>query len=164
MKGAESLLNRLNKIKDAVETGVPGIIEEKVNSATIDAQNGFIDAKYDGMNDVVVSVESSEVNGSHEWNITASGETVMFIEFGTGIKFAHNNPWEMYEPASWSAEHAGWLVPPTVNKWKGWWPLPHGIVGGGGAFTQGNPSNNVMYNTAKKLKTTLPTEAKKAFR
>lgn len=46
------------------------------------ARSGFSTADYDGENDVVVSLEKTP-NG---YNVVASGETVGFIEFGTGIK------------------------------------------------------------------------------
>lgn len=47
------------------------------------ASAGFAMADYDGVNDVVVTLE-------HRGNsavVIASGETVGFIEFGTGVKF-----------------------------------------------------------------------------
>lgn len=158
MKGAESLLNRLHKMEDAVKTGIPAIMEEEIIEAGESAEEGYQTADYEGKNDVTVSVDKL---GEKTWTITAEGEAVLFIEFGTGVNLTYNNPWasqsSKYQPASWSAEHSGYLVPPKLQKHHGQWPYH-------GAWIDGNPSNNVMYNTAKKLKTTLPTEAKKAFR
>lgn len=51
------------------------------------ARSGFSTADYDGENDVVVSLEKT-ANG---YSVVASGETVGFIEFGTGIK---NPEWD----------------------------------------------------------------------
>lgn len=47
------------------------------------ASTGFSTASYDGTNDVQVSMTQS---GTHA-TVTAFGETVGFIEFGTGVKF-----------------------------------------------------------------------------
>lgn len=47
------------------------------------AKAGFKEATYDGTNDVVVSLVPAE-NG---YSVVASGQTVGFIEFGTGIKY-----------------------------------------------------------------------------
>ena len=47
------------------------------------AQSGFSVADYDGINDVSVSMVKSP-NG---YSVVASGETVGFIEFGTGVKY-----------------------------------------------------------------------------
>lgn len=46
------------------------------------ARSGFSTADYDGENDVVVSLEKTTTG----YNVVAAGETVGFIEFGTGIK------------------------------------------------------------------------------
>lgn len=47
------------------------------------ASTGFATADYDGVNDVQVRIEFS---GNHA-AVIAEGETVGFIEFGTGVKF-----------------------------------------------------------------------------
>lgn len=47
------------------------------------AKDGFATADYDGVNDVVVSM----VKTSNGYSVIASGETVGFIEFGTGIRY-----------------------------------------------------------------------------
>lgn len=47
------------------------------------ASAGFAMADYDGVNDVVVTLEHRGNSAA----VIASGETVGFIEFGTGVKF-----------------------------------------------------------------------------
>ena len=47
------------------------------------AQSGFSTADYDGVNDVTVSL----VRSGKKYSVVASGETVGFIEFGTGVKY-----------------------------------------------------------------------------
>lgn len=51
------------------------------------ASSGFATADYDGINDVVVSLVKTPSGAA----VVASGETVGFIEFGTGIK---NPEWD----------------------------------------------------------------------
>lgn len=51
------------------------------------ASAGFATADYDGINDVVVSLVQTSSGAA----VVASGETVGFIEFGTGIK---NPEWD----------------------------------------------------------------------
>ena len=47
------------------------------------AQSGFSTADYDGVNDVTVRM----VQSGKRYSVVASGETVGFIEFGTGVKY-----------------------------------------------------------------------------
>ena len=47
------------------------------------AHTGFSMADYDGVNDVSVSMEKTATG----YVVVASGETVGFIEFGTGVKY-----------------------------------------------------------------------------
>ena len=51
------------------------------------ASSGFATADYDGINDVVVSLVQTPSGAA----VVASGETVGFIEFGTGVK---NPEWD----------------------------------------------------------------------
>ena len=59
------------------------------------AQAGFATADYDGVNDVVVNM----VKTRRGYSVVASGETVGFIEFGTGVKYPEWDDFEMdYTP------------------------------------------------------------------
>jgi hypothetical protein len=59
------------------------------------ATTGFAAADYDGKNDVQVRVEFSD----NRARVIAEGETVGFIEFGTGVKFPEWNNTDMkYTP------------------------------------------------------------------
>ena len=78
------------------------------------AKVGFDTADYDGENDVVVRMEQSGTTAT----IIASGETVGFIEFGTGIKFPE-----------WTGSSTTGYTPPRHGTYgkgkganpKGWW-------------------------------------------
>ena len=98
------------------------------------ARTGFQLADYDGQNDVVVTMNQS---GSQA-TIVASGETVGFIEFGTGVL----NP-------EWSGSTATGYKPPkhgTYGKGKGANPKGWYFTAGPGAsqHTYGNPPAEAM--------------------
>lgn len=98
------------------------------------ARTGFQLADYDGERDVVVTMNQS---GSRA-TIVASGETVGFLEFGTGIL----NP-------EWSGStETGYKPPPhgTYGKGKGANPKGWYFTSGPGAsqHTYGNPPAEAM--------------------
>lgn len=81
------------------------------------ASAGFATADYDGVNDVVVSLQKTE-NG---YNVVASGKTVGFIEFGTGVKYPEwadggNVSGNPYTPPP----HGSYGKGQGKNPW-GWW-------------------------------------------
>ena len=98
------------------------------------AQGGFATAKYDGANDVVVSMVPTATGVS----VVASGETVGFIEFGTGVKYPEwNNDGMGYTPPA----HGTYGDGKGAQAW-GWWYKP--ADGGKGVHTYGNPPAEAM--------------------
>ena len=87
MRGQKALLARLDKLKSAIEKDVPQAIEKQVSEQTTRAMTGFASAQYDGDNDVSVMMET----GNKTWRIVASGESVLFIEYGSGITYPHTS-------------------------------------------------------------------------
>lgn len=93
------------------------------------AQAGFSTADYDGTNDVAVAM----VRNGNGYSVVASGETVGFIEFGTGIRYPE---WD-----STGMEY----VPPkhgTYGKKRG--ANPNGWFFHRGRHTYGNPPAEAM--------------------
>lgn len=77
------------------------------------AQAGFATADYDGVNDVVVSM----VQTSSGYSVVAAGETVGFIEFGTGVKYPEwDNTGMDYTPPKHGTYGKGLGANPN-----GWW-------------------------------------------
>lgn len=98
------------------------------------ARSGFATAEYDGVNDVVVSVEQT-ANGMA---VVASGETVGFIEFGTGVR----NP-------EWDNTGMEYTPPKHGTYGKGRGKSPHGWYfkqheGGAARHTYGNVPAEAM--------------------
>lgn len=98
------------------------------------ATSGFASAKYDGVNDVVVT----SIQEDNRAYVIAYGETVGFIEFGTGIRHPE-----------WGGFGVSYVPPAhgTYGKGKGkqphgWWYTP--VEGGKGKHTYGNPPAQAM--------------------
>lgn len=113
------------------------------------ASLGFSRAVYTGDNDVSISVEPIE-NG---YSIIASGEAVLFIEFGSGVTYGYGHPAPMnYGPGTYPG-NGHWDDP------KGWW-LPKDK---GGLHTYGNPPSATMYQTGKELQQEILRIAREVF-
>ena len=98
------------------------------------AETGFAMADYDGINDVLIA----ETQNGPRAAIIAYGETVGFIEFGTGVKFREYN--------SSSTE---FTPPPHGSYGKGKGANPKGWYfsqgeGAAGRHTFGNPPAEAM--------------------
>lgn len=109
------------------------------------AQAGFSTADYDGTNDVVVSMEKT-ANG---YTVVASGETVGFIEFGTGIKYPewvdeNNVSGNQYTPPA----HGTYGKGQGKNPW-GWWFK--GSDGAEAQHTFGNPPAEAMLTARNEM-------------
>lgn len=115
------------------------------------AQAGFQSAKYDGENDVKVSVEP---RGKTVRAVIALGRATLFIEFGSGvITPLHPETPNGLERGSWSDGPKG----------KGHWQDPNGWYYTHGKKTKGNPANMAMYNAVKDLENRLGQIAREVF-
>lgn len=111
----------------------------------------FTQAFYAGKNDVEIEVK--RISNTH-YQVVASGETVLFIEFGTGV----SNP-EYVAPSGLTYKHG------TYGKGKGADPNGWVYVGeqgnagkplGGDAYkTMGNPPARAMYDASKDMRTEI---------
>lgn len=98
------------------------------------AQSGFTTADYDGINDVVVRLEKT-ANG---YSVVASGESVGFIEFGTGVRNPEwNNSGMEYTPPAHGTYGKGQGANP-----HGWWFKQND--GGRAKHTYGNAPAEAM--------------------
>jgi hypothetical protein len=98
------------------------------------ARAGFSTADYDGINDVQVTMEHS----GNKATVKAYGETVGFIEFGTGVKFPE-----------WDNSSMQYTPPVHGTYGKGQGANPHGWYfstseGAKARHTYGNPPAEAM--------------------
>lgn len=121
----------------------------------------FSRAIYNGTNDFEITVEP---RGQGVYAVRANGDTVLFVEFGSGlIGYGHPEVGE-YGPGTYPGK-GHWDDP------KGWWyPTddPGEIrstnkAGQGYAHSYGNPPNAPMYNTVKELEQEIVRVAKEVF-
>lgn len=99
------------------------------------ASTGFATADYDGVNDVQVTM----THGGTTATVIAYGETVGFIEFGTGVKFPEWDNSDMgYTPPQHGTYGKGYGKRPN-----GWYFKPNGTEGAA-QHTYGNPPAEAM--------------------
>jgi hypothetical protein len=111
------------------------------------AEVNFSAAYYDGNYDVSVSVEE---RGKNSYAVVASGATVLFVEFGSGlIGYGHPEP-HGYGPGTYPSDKGHWSDP------NGWW-YAHG------RRSHGNPPSAAMYNAVKELEMELAQVVREVF-
>lgn len=113
----------------------------------------FSRAVYTGKKDVEVTVEELP-NG---YKVKADGESVLFIEFGSGVTYGYGHP---------EAGEFG-MGPGTYPDGKGHWDDPKGWYlpkSAGGGHTYGNPPAMPMYEARKAIEQELPRIVKEVFR
>lgn len=79
-----------------------------------------------------VVIDSPSWKGS-TLTIRGHGDNILFVEFGTGVKFNHATKYGQsygFFPTSWSASPngKGWLVGAKRKRYKGKWILPKGVI------------------------------------
>ena len=105
------------------------------------ASAGFSVADYDGINDVVVSMEKT----ASGYTVVASGKTVGFIEFGTGVRYPE-----------WDNTGMDYTPPPHGSYGKGQGKNPYGwwFKGSDGAVAQhtyGNQPTEAMLTARNRM-------------
>lgn len=149
-----SLLRKLKTAqRDVEEFANRGAVNEYLNGMW---QVGHDQAQADY--DMAVTLEGEPANQSTtvkekpEWDsdgfyLTASGEDILFLEFGTGINQDFTHPWGAqygYTPASYSIQHYGFLIDPKLRHFHGQWPHAKRLHWGQ------NPARG-MYNASKAM-------------
>ena len=112
----------------------------------------FSRAIYNGSNDVSVRVDDT---GSIAV-IYVEGESVAFIEFGSGKKHGYGHPQAAelgFGPGTWSDSDQG----------KGHWDDEHGWWYGSGQHSYGNPPAMAMYSAVKEITENVTKIAKEVF-
>ena len=105
------------------------------------AQTGFATADYDGVNDVVVSIEKT----ASGYAVVASGEAVGFIEFGTGIKYPEwDNTGMEYTPP----KHGTYGKGQGANPGHWWFKQNEGARA---RHTYGNPPAEAMLTARNEM-------------
>lgn len=115
----------------------------------------FSRAVYSGTNDVSVRVDDT---GSVAV-IYAEGESVAFIEFGTGDKHGHGHP----QAGEFGVGPGTWSSNESLGG-KGHWNNPKGWWYGSGQHTYGNPPAMAMYQAVQAMTEEVTKIAREVFR
>ena len=118
------------------------------------ASAGFATADYDGVNDVVVSLQKTE-NG---YAVVASGKTVGFIEFGTGVRYPE---WDGSDVEYTPPPHGSYGKGQGKNPW-GWWF--RGSEGAVARHTYGNQPAEAMLTARNQMIEQVTAIAREVFR
>ena len=110
-KSIEKAIKQLEQYKHDFRAKEELFIKRLAEIGVSIAQTGFSTADYDGENDVQVSMTQSGTKAT----VTAFGETVGFIEFGTGVKFPE-----------WDNSDMDYTPPKHGTYGKGQGKNPHG--------------------------------------
>ncbi|MGM9924236.1 MAG: hypothetical protein ACI4EU_08400 [Butyrivibrio sp.] len=149
-KSLNHLIRTVDKKLDRYTKKINKLTRKLAEMGATNVSLGYARALYDGYNDIEVSVEEAE-NG---FDIIASGEKVLFVEFGTGITMGYGHPQAGefgYGPGTYNPRSKNWQSP------YGWYFKD---ADGQKYHTYGNPPSMTMYETAKQLKDAVLETAK----
>ena len=93
-------------------------------------------------------------------NLTATGDDLMFLEFGTGLNMSSQNPYANkmgFYPGSWSVNHKRFLYPNTIYHFKGAWKHDKKTLWGQ------NPAKG-MYNAFRAMQERIRTTPLRIFK
>lgn len=160
-KSINSAIRQLEKLDKEWDRKVDTLLKKVAKLGAKKASVGFSKAAYDGNNDVDVTVEKID-NG---YVIKASGEAVLFVEFGAGVTYGYGHPEPMqYGPGTYPSEK-GRRSSADGKFYKNWehpngWYLPKSA---GGGKSYGNPPSATMYHTARELEDEILQIAREVF-
>lgn len=167
----ESIDNAIKEVKaykDYIHKGLSKLLLLLGEEGMQIASAGYNSAEYDGTNDVEVVYET---RGDNTVYLVAVGRAVLFIEFGTGIRYANIHP-EAMELGMNRGEYGKGLGGSS----NGWVYVGEKGTNGKAVNTKddsgktvsvvrtyGNPASMTMYTTRQKLKDRIYTLAKECF-
>ena len=145
-----SVRNAINRLKDFqtdYDTKMQEVCERLAHLGEATASVEFAQAEYDGTNDVSVVAEPFG-NG---WRVRASGNAVLFIEFGSGATYGYGHP----DPQGYG--------PGTYPSTKGHWNDPKGWYYKHGVRSFGNPPSAAMYHAEQDIRAEIERVVSEVF-
>ena len=150
--GIQELQQGLKEYKKWLERKTDELAKRLAEMGAVKASLEFSRAIYTGEEDHMIEVVPIEPNC---YAVRATGETVLFVEFGSGLIGYGHPETNGFGPGTYPGQ-GHWDDP------EGWW-LPRDKNGGHSQHTYGNPPNMPMYNTVKELERELERVVKEVF-
>lgn len=154
----DKVISQIKSYQKELQGKINKFLERLATLGAYRARVEFTSAMYAGTNDVGVSVEPTETG----YMVKASGQAVLFIEFGTGVI----NP-EHPQSGEFGFSHGTYGAGKGANE-KGWvyvgeqgnagQPIRDGVY-----HTYGNPPAKAMYSAAKDMRAEITAVAKEVF-
>lgn len=165
VSGLDSLINKLKSYQKTLEEKQHRFLEELAKIGIDLASAKFQTAQYDGDNDVIVN-RQPEWAGDNKLFLTATGNSITFIEFGTGIHYVEQHPKSAalgairgaYGQGKGSRDSWGYYGNPGTSG-KVVKENDKGIV----VLTHGNPPARAMYDSAKGMRNQIVNIAREVF-
>ena len=148
-KSINSAIKEVRKYKAWVEAKEKELRLRLASLGATVASIRFSGAIYNGTNDVSVRVDDNGTTAT----IYAEGQSVAFIEFGSGEKYGYGHP---------QAGEFG-VGPGTYPEGKGHWDNPKGWYYAKGQHSFGNPPAQAMYSAVQAITEQVTTIAKEVF-
>lgn len=162
-----NVVERIEKRRRALKEQAREFLRQLAEMGIDDATVRFERAQYDGTNDVAVS-PAPIWEGDNKLIIKATGRTVLFIEFGTGVTYAAQSHPMANEFGFTRGGYGYGLGKLDSWRYKGD-PGTNGEViqegeHEGEVETHGNPANRCMYQTAADMRRAIEEIAREVFR
>lgn len=150
--GLDAVIRRLENLVDSLETKKKDFLQRLADIGVDTAKIHFSNASYDG--DRTVDVDPAWID-DNTIVVQASGKSVLFIEFGSGlIGYGHELAEQFgYGPGTWSDSEQG----------KGHWADPKGWYYEHGKKSYGNPPARAMYEASKEMRRQMLDIAREVF-
>lgn len=145
-------ITELKKLQADNEDKMDQVCERLATYGAFRASMEFSRSEYVGINDVSVSAEKTG-NG---WQVKASGDSVLFLEYGSGASrgYGHPNP-QGYGPGTYPGK-GHWNDP------KGWY-LPKSVFGVRGIHNFGNRPTMAMYLAEQDMRAEIDNVVNEVF-
>ncbi len=166
IQNADRLIKRLLVYKNSLESKCHRLLDALALIGINTADTEFRTAQYDGDNDVTVNNQPEWI-GENKLFLTATGKTVTFIEFGTGVFYPQQHPKAAelgairgaYGQGKGSRDTWGYYGSKGTNG-KVIKETEKGTV----VLTHGNPPARAMYSAGKDMREQIVKIAREVFK
>lgn len=152
-RSIDAAITQLHDYTVWIERKANELVKRLADMGAVLASVEFSRVPYTGPKFVDISVDDL---GENRYAIVASGETVLILEFGAGIKYGNGHPLEG-QFGMGAGTYPGQKNALNPNGW--WLPKERG-----GEHTYGNPPSMAMYHTGRELRNRIEEVAREVFR